>query len=124
MTTPTRQQSRWFVLPCHRSHARRNDAGRYGPSVMTGADQAMHLIVEEVEELERVANTIAAEPLNPKDRILKCHGNRRTVSALGRAFAAASELGALDRRQATVPLPLEQSPQRSRRWRREMAMPG
>jgi hypothetical protein len=70
---PTRRQSRCFLLPCHRSHARGNGVGRYRPAVMTVADQAMHLAVREVEELDRVPNPITPESLNPQNRILKRH---------------------------------------------------
>ena len=64
---------------------------------MTVADQAMHLIVREVEELDRVANPVAPEPLNPQDRVFECHGERGMVSALGLAFGTGSELGAFNR---------------------------
>jgi hypothetical protein len=42
-----------------------NGTGQYRLSVMTVADQAMHLAVREVEEPNRVANAIAPEPRSP-----------------------------------------------------------
>jgi hypothetical protein len=83
-------------------HTRGNRTGRYRLSVMTVADEAMHLAVREVEEFDRVANAIAPEPRSPQHWVFECHAERRMVRALGLAFAAASELCAFDRRQAPV----------------------
>jgi hypothetical protein len=68
----------------------------------------MHLAVREVEEPDRVANAIAPKPRSPQHWVFECHGERGMVRALGLALAAASELGAFDRRQAPVRLPFEQ----------------
>jgi hypothetical protein len=68
----------------------------------------MHLAVREFEELDRIADSVAPEPLDPQDRILERHRERRIVSVLCLALAAAAVLGVLDHRQAPVRLPFEQ----------------
>ena len=73
---PARRHSRSLVLPCHHPHARGHSAGRHRPPVMTVADQVMHLILPEVEKLDRVANAIAPKPLRTQDRILERNRKR------------------------------------------------
>jgi hypothetical protein len=108
MTIPTRRQTRWSVLlryhppgALQRYRARprvRDESSR--PSDATRGARGRRTRPRHQRD--------APESRSPQHRIVESHGDRGMVSALGFTLAAASELGALDRRQAPVRLPFEQ----------------
>jgi hypothetical protein len=68
----------------------------------------MHVALWELEEVDRIAHAIAAQPFSSQHRIFERHRYRRTICALGSAFATGAELGAFDRAQAALGLLREQ----------------